>query len=138
NTEPVEPRERTRRKPPAEPVLVYIRSNGNSVHSLNPSRHRTLERQDWHLAFSCVGSDALWRAFLCLHFFAHRCSPWDVATRPAQCSGRHDEYRDFDLVVRHSRARVGGAKDEKISRLLVVHACHYYVRCDFLDGQTCL
>ena len=53
-----------------------------------------------------------------------------MATRPAQRSGRHNEYRDLDLVVRHGRARVGGAKDAKISRLLVVHAGHYHVRSD--------
>src|SRR5262245_24469244 len=45
-------------------------SHGNSVHNLQSPRHRSLERKDWYLAFSRFGSDALWRAFLRLHFFA--------------------------------------------------------------------
>src|SRR5213082_276029 len=79
----------------------------------------------------------LWNAKIGIWLFlAHRCSSRDVATRPAQRSGRHDEYRDLDLVVRHGRARVGGAKDEKISRLLVVHAGHDFLWCDLSCRQT--
>src|SRR6476659_568595 len=89
-------------------------SHGNSVHNLQSPRHRSLERKDRDLAFSRIGSDALWRAFLSLHFSADRLTAGDVAARLAQCPRRHDEHRDPDHVVGDSRSGVCIAEDAKV------------------------
>src|SRR5204863_10132816 len=99
-------------------------------------RHRSLEREDRYLAFPGVRSDALWRSFLGVHLFADRRSPWHVAAWPAERSSRHNEHCDPDHVVSDSGAGLGVTEDAKISRLLVVHAGHDFVRRDFLDRQT--
>ena len=62
--------------------------------------------------------------FLRLHFFAHRCRAGDVAARLAQRSRRHHEHGHSHPVVGHGGAGMGGAEDEKVSGLLVVHAGH--------------
>src|SRR6266487_3417747 len=128
------PSERAANLPPSR--SLSDRADGNSVHNLHPSGYGSLECQDRHLAFSCVRSDALWRAFLRLHFSAPRFSARHVAARITQCSGRHDEHRDFDHVVSNGRTGMGLVEDETISRLLVVYARHDFMRRDFFNGQT--
>ena len=71
-----------------------------------------------------------------LHFLAHRCSAGDVAAWAAQRPGRHHEHGDPHHIVGHRGAGVGGAEDETLSGLLVVHAGHDHVRRDFLDRQA--
>src|SRR5262249_38621820 len=138
--EPVEPAERTRRTPPAELVhastACVLLNHGNAAHNLQSPTYRSLECDDRDLAVSCVGSNALWRTLLRLHFFAHRCAARYVAARIAQRPGRHNEHRDPDHVVGDGRAGVGIAEDAKVSRLLVVHAGHHLLRRDLLGRKT--
>src|SRR5207302_10034292 len=103
-------------------------TNGNPVHHIHSTGHRSVEREDRHLAVSGVRSDALRRTFFRLRFFTTRRPTRRMAARSAQRSSWDDEYRDPDPVIGHGRARMGRPEDAPLSRLLVVHARHHSLR----------
>src|SRR5207249_478110 len=84
---------------PSSNRCSYSLTNGDSVHSLDSTRHRPLEREGRHLAVSRVGSNALRRTFFRLYLSATRRAAGDVAARLAQRSRWHDEHGDSDPVV---------------------------------------
>ncbi len=106
---------RTKRPPPSTIRRLDSR-HGNSVHSHRPARHRALERQGRHLAFSRLGSHALRRTFLRLHFSAARRRSGRLAARLVERAGRHDEHRDPDRFVGHGGDGLGFAEDATSSR----------------------
>ena len=53
---------------------------------------------------------------------------FSAASRPAQRSGRNDEYGDLDYVLGHGCSGLGRAENAALPRLLVVHARHHHMR----------
>src|SRR5678815_2159938 len=137
----------TRRKRshlPAVPTLLRRRTSlrppltddGNSLHSHRAPGYRPRESETGHLAFSRLGSDALWRSLLVLHLPAHRRGARILAAWFAHCGDRFWQYAAPHRFVGDGHSRVGVAEDAEVQSIHVVHARHDRLRCDFLGRQA--
>ena len=86
-------------KNPNDRALTFF--HGNTLYSPNPAGYRPLQRQAGHLALPCVGSHALRRIVLRLHFAARRLRAGHVAARLAKPYARHDQYHRAGALSHH-------------------------------------